>query len=229
MILRRPGALTCEALLAAGVAASLAALLLWAGPPGNDIAAHIYQRTLFLQHGFVLWNNFWYAGRYSFVTYSVLYYPLAAVLGIKLLAVATVATSVIAFAAVVRHEWGGRGSWSIRAFAVVWAVLVLSGAYPFMLGSAFALVALSALQRGRRAIFAAAALGSFAASPLAFLLLVVVLAGVALARRREVASLLVPAAAVAAIGALEVLLQRMFPGHGKFPFSSAEFAAAVAF
>ena len=31
-------------------------------------------------------TNYWYAGRYSFVGYSVLYYPLAAVLGIRLLA-----------------------------------------------------------------------------------------------------------------------------------------------
>src|SRR5439155_406620 len=114
-------------------------------------------------------------------------------------------------------------------FALVWAVLVLSGAYPFMLGSALALVALSALQRRRRAAFAAGALGTLAASPLAFLLLVVVLAGVALARRRDAASLVAPAAAVAAIGTAEVVLQRMFPAHGTFPFSTAEFAAAATF
>ena len=77
-----------EALLCAAAAASIAALLAWLGPPGTDLAAHAYQRTLFLEHGFVLWNNFWYAGRYSFVTYSLLYYPLAAILGIRLLAVA---------------------------------------------------------------------------------------------------------------------------------------------
>src|SRR5437763_12678515 len=106
MILRRPGALTCEALLAAGVAASLAAVLLWAGPPGNDIAAHIYQRTLFLKHGFVLWNNFWYAGRYSFVTYSVLYYPLSALIGIKVLALVSVAAAALAFAVVIGRAWG---------------------------------------------------------------------------------------------------------------------------
>src|SRR2546423_3163881 len=133
MVLRRPGALEREVLLAAAAAASLAALLLWALPPGTDFAAHVYQRTLYLKHGFVLWNNFWYAGRYSFVTYSVLYYPLAALLGIKLLAVVIVATAVVAFAAVVRHEWGEHATWSIRVFAAVWAVLVLSGAYPFML------------------------------------------------------------------------------------------------
>src|SRR6266545_4043549 len=82
--------LLVEALASAGVAAVLASLLAWLGPPGADLAAHAYQRTLFLDHGFALWNNFWYAGRYSFVTYSLLYYPLAALLGIRLLAVATV-------------------------------------------------------------------------------------------------------------------------------------------
>src|SRR5881397_2705997 len=98
--------LTREALLAAATAASLAALLLWAGPPGNDLAAHVYQRALFLKHGFVLWNNFWYAGRYSFVTYSLLYYPLSALLGIKVLALASIASAATAFSIVVFREWG---------------------------------------------------------------------------------------------------------------------------
>ena len=34
-----------EAMLAAGSAASLAALLFWLGPPGNDLAAHVYQQA----------------------------------------------------------------------------------------------------------------------------------------------------------------------------------------
>src|SRR5436190_893035 len=88
MTLRRPTPLVREALLAGFAAASLAALLLWAAPPGNDLAAHVYQRALFLKHGYVLWNNFWYAGRYSFVTYSLLYYPLSALLGLMVLALA---------------------------------------------------------------------------------------------------------------------------------------------
>src|SRR6266478_2776413 len=95
-----------EALLSAAAAATIAALLAWLGPPGSDLAAHAYQRTLFLEHGFTLWNNFWYAGRYSFVTYSLIYYPLAAWFGIKLLAVATVALASLAFAVIVWREWG---------------------------------------------------------------------------------------------------------------------------
>jgi hypothetical protein len=218
-----------ELFVPASCAGLLAGLLVWLGPPGTDLAAHTYQRALFLEHGFVLWNNFWYAGRYSFVTYSVLYYPLAAALGIKVLAVLTVALSVAAFAAVVRQEWGAQARWSIRAFAVVWAGLVVSGAYPFMLGVAFALLALSSLQHGRRRLFPVPALIALASSPLAFLLLVVLLAGVALARRGDRSSLVAPALAVAAIGALGLVLQRMFPGHGRFPFSVEEFAAAGVF
>jgi hypothetical protein len=218
-----------DSIVWAGIAAALAATLVWLGPPGADLAAHVYQRALFLHQGFVLWNNFWYAGRYSFVTYSLLYYPLAAVIGIKLLAVVSVAAAVIAFAAVVRHEWGEQSRWAERAFAVVWAFLVLSAAYPFMLGSAFALMALSALQHRRRWLFALCAGAALAGSPLAFLLLVVVLAGVGLARRHDGAALIAPAVAVAAIGAVWLVIERMFPAHGRFPFSVAEFAAAATF
>lgn len=210
-------------------AALLAGLLVWLGPPGTDLAAHVYQRTLFLEHGFVLWNNFWYSGRYSFVTYSVLYYPLAAVMGIKLLAVLIVAASVAAFAVLVRREWGDQSRWAIRAFAVVWAGLVLSAAYPFMLGVALLLLALCSLQCGRRSLFVLCTLLTLAASPLAFLLLVVVLVAVALARRSDRGRFVQPAVAIAVIGALEFVLRRMFPGRGSFPFSVEEFLAASTF
>jgi hypothetical protein len=127
---QRAHSLTREATLAAGSAASLAALLMWLGPPGNDLAAHVYQRTVFLHDGFQLWNNLWYGGRYSFVTYSVLYYPLAGVLGIKPLAVASIATAALAFAVVVGRQWGPLARWSSRTFGVVWAGLVISAAFP---------------------------------------------------------------------------------------------------
>jgi hypothetical protein len=218
-----------DLLVPAAGAGTLAALLVWLGPQGTDLAAHVYQRTLFIEHGFVLWNNFWYAGRYSFVNYSVLYYPLAAAIGIKLLAVLTVAVAVIAFAAVVRHEWELHSRWTIRAFALVWALLVVSAAYPFMLGMTLALLALWSLQHGSRWGFACLTFLTLAASPLAFLLLVVLLAGVALARRGEPQQFVAPAAAIVAIAAFEFVLRRMFPDRGSFPFSPEEFLAASAF
>jgi hypothetical protein len=227
MTLRHPWAR--EAALSAAAAAAVAAALAWLGPPGTDFAAHAYQRTLFLQHGFTLWNNYWYAGRYSFVTYSLLYYPLAALLGIRLLAVATVALAAMAFAVVLWREWGPTARWSSRTFAVVWAGIVLSAAFPFALGAALALLTIWALQAGARWRAAALAALTLAASPLSFLFLVIVLAGVAIARRDALRRNWVPFAAIALAAAFELVLWRIFPGGGRFPYSGPEFAASLTF
>jgi hypothetical protein len=227
--MRRASPLAREAILSTGVAASFAALLAWAGPPGTDLAAHVYQRAVFVDHGFTLWNNFWYAGRYSFVTYSLLYYPLAAALGIKLLAVATVATATLAFAVLVWKEWGPQARWSSRTFAVVWAGIVLSAAFPFALGAAFALLALWALQSRHPGRFAALAALSAAASPIAFLLLTLIVVGLAIGRRSDRWLQVAAGAGLAAIILLEALLWRVFPGTGSYPFSTAELAAACAY
>jgi hypothetical protein len=218
-----------EALLAGGLAASVTALLLWLGPPGNDLAAHLYQRAVFLEHGFVLWNNFWYAGRYSFVTYSVLYYPLSALLGVKVLALASITAAAIGFTVVVGREWGLTARWSSRTFAVVWAGTVLSAAFPFALGAALALLALWALQQGFRGRFALLVILTLAASPLAFALLVVVLAGVALTRRARPRRIAVPVAVVAAAGLVELIVLRLFPDGGRYPFSAWGLIPAAAF
>jgi hypothetical protein len=217
-----------EASLSAAAAGVFASLLVWLGPPGSDLAEHAYQRTLFLHHGFALWNNFWYAGRYSFVTYSVLYYPLAALLGIRLLAVATVSTAALAFAVVVWREWGPAVRWSSRTFAVVWAGIVLSAAFPFALGAALALLAIWALQARKNGRFALLAALTLAASPLAFLLLALLLAGFGIARRDR-SALVVPALILLGFGAVEAFLWRLFPGGGRYPFSVQELAAVVTF
>ena len=225
---RRPE-VSREAVVCTALAATLGALLVWFGPPGTDFAAHVYQRTLFLRHGFVLWDDFWYAGRYSFVDYSLLYYPLAALLGIRVLAVATVSIAALGFAVVAAREWGPIARWSSRSFAVVWAGFLLSGAFPFALGVAFALLALWALQAGHRWRFATLTLLTLAASPLALVFLVVVVAGVALARRDAAREGAVPALALVIAVTIELVLLRVFPGTGRYPFSAPEAATAFGF
>jgi hypothetical protein len=225
----RASPLAREAILSAGAAAALAAVLAWVGPPGTDLAAHMYQRAVFLDDGFTLWNNFWYAGRYSFVTYSLLYYPLAAALGIRLLAVATVSTATLAFAVLVWREWGPRARWSSRTFAIVWAGIVLSAAFPFALGAALALLALWALQARKPWRFAGLAALTAAASPIAFLLLVLVVVGVALGRRPQRWLQAAAGAGLLVVILLEALLLRVFPASGRYPFSVAELAAACVY
>src|ERR1700747_853442 len=186
-----------EALLGAGVAPAAASLLVWLAPPGGDLAAHEYQRSLFLAHGFTLWDNFWYAGRYAFVGYSILYYPPAARLGIALLAVLTVALAAAAFARLLELEWGSAARWAGRCFAVVWPGVILAGEVPLALGVALALLSLLPLQAHRRWTGAVLVVLVLAASPVAFVLLAVVLAGMALGRRRPLRGVTVPALAVA--------------------------------
>ena len=227
--MNRASPLVREALLAAGAAASLAALLAWLGPPGNDLAAHVYQRAVYLDDGFELWNNFWYGGRYSFVTYSVIYYPLAALFGIEPLAVASIATAALAFAVVVGRQWGPMARWSSRSFAVVWAGLIISAAFPFALGFAFGLLALWALQAGKRWHFGVLAVLTLLASPLAFLLLAIFLAGVALDLREHGRRLLAPTLIMVGIGALQLALTRAFADGGRYPFPDWQLAAVVTF
>jgi hypothetical protein len=217
-----------ETALSTAIAASLAAVLLWATPPGIDWAAHAYQRTFLIQHGFELWNNFWYAGRYSFVTYSLIYYPLAALLGIKVLALASVATAAAAFTFVVMTQWGPATRISSRTFAVLWAGIIGSAAFPFALAISFALLALSAVQQRHRTRFALFAVLTLTASPLAFVLLVIVVGGVAVSRR-SVRNVKAFAAALAACAAAELVLFRLFGDGGRFPFATMQLLPALIF
>jgi len=206
------------------LAGSAAAVLAWLGPPGSDLAAHEYQRWFLLEHGFSNWDNFWYSGRYVFATYSWLAYPLAAVLGVKLLLVLSLGLAAVAFAALVRYR---PAAW---AFAAVWGCFALSGAVPFALGVALGLGSLVTVRykaepgSRRRAAwltaFAALAALTWAASPLALLLLVVVVVGL---RRWPAAFVLLP------LLALQIVLTLVFPNEGRFPFAWQEAAAAALF
>ena len=217
-----------EAVLCSGLATAVGSLLVWLGPPGGDLAAHEYQRSLFLLHGFTLWDNFWYAGRYAFVGYSVLYYPLAALFGIPLLGVITVAGAAGAFALVLEREWGDAARWSARSFALVWPGVLLAGEFPFALGAALALLALACLQRGRRWMAAALVVLVLAASPVAFVLLAVVLAGIVVARPHALRGKVVPVLAVVLTAAVELVVMHLFP-TGTLEFPGIEALEATAF
>ena len=85
------------------------------------------------------------------------------------------------------------------------------------------------MQAGARGRFALLAALTLAASPVAFALLAVLLLGSAVATRWTRAQLIAPAATIGAIGLAEVLLWRLFPANGRYPFSGQELAAASVF
>ncbi len=222
-------ATTRAPLLATLAAVATAAVVLFVLPPGGDLAAHLYQRGFFIKNGFAFWNNYWYAGRYSFVTYSIGFYPLAALLGIKVVSLAAVAVSTTVFAVVVARQWGDAGKWPIRAFAFVWPLILISGELPFLVGMAFAISAVLAAQRRRLWLFTALVLSTLLMSPLALLFLGLIAGGAAIATRNSWRSAARFGAPVALCAAIEGLLILLFPSGGHFPFSVAELLPVLAF
>ena len=200
--------------VAVALTASLGAAILWLGPPGADTAAHVYQRDLFRSEGFVTWDNYWYSGRHVFVTYSWLYYPLAWAVGIKLLAAISLTVATLAFAFL--DDWKP----AVLSFGAVWGLYAVSGAYPFMLGVAFALLALVALRYGKWWLYAPLAVLAWGASPLALVLLAVVLIG--LRRWRSAAFAL-------GLVAAQTVLAHIYHGRGHYPFPPSELIAALVF
>ena len=105
---------------------------------------------------------------------------------------------------------------------------MLSGAFPFALGSALALLAIWALQSRLHWRCRLLTALCFAASPLAFLLLVVLLVAIGIARAPKRDDLVLPLVTVAVVGAAEAVLWRLFPASGRFPFSVEELATVCA-
>jgi hypothetical protein len=214
-----------EALLAGGLAFIGAVLLVVLAPPTGDAPAHLY-RTLLVRDGILVWDNLWYGGHYPLASYSVLYYLPAAVVGNMPLVFAAVVLSAAFFALLVEREWGVDGRWPARAFGVLAAGPIFVGTYSYALGFAAGLGALCALQRGRRWLAAAAAALTLGFSPLAFVFLCLVLLALFLVRRGARHSA-VFAAAIAAIGAVQLALLVFFPSSGPYPFRLLELGAVL--
>jgi hypothetical protein len=204
-------------------------LVILLAPAGPDIPAHLFQRAFYMEHGFSLWNNLWYAGQYDFVTYSLIYYPLAALLGLGPLAVLSVAQATAAFAVVARRGLGDATRWASWSFALLWPGVVLTGALPFALGVGFGLMAAAALQARAHRTFAIMAVLTLAASPLAFLFLALPLAGAAIVHWSQWRRFRAPLCLMAAVLAFELVIWRIFPTTGHYPFWGVDMIEACIF
>ncbi|MDX6645292.1 MAG: hypothetical protein QOK40_1019, partial [Miltoncostaeaceae bacterium] len=215
---------------ALALALALAAYLL--APPGGDAAAHLYQTQVWRQHGWRLWDNFWYAGRYSQVNYSLLYYPLAALLGTAPVVCGSAAGAAAAFAQLVRRQWPTLAIGPSAAFAALIPLAVLAGTYPFLLALALGLATLAAAQAGRYRLALAATAATALAHPLALVFLAAFLAGIAASSRgwwRRRGALLF-AGGVVAIGAAQAIALRAFAASGAYyPFDLRDALAIAGF
>jgi hypothetical protein len=201
-------------------------------PKGEDAAAHLYLTQVWRDQGWQFWDNFWYAGRYSQINYSLLYYPLAGILGTATVVAGTVAAAVAAFARLTRSRWPSVATWPTVAFALLAPLPVLTGTYPFLLGLALALAALAALQEGHRKLTIALAVLVAAAHLLALLLLVTALVGIALGtpqwwRRTGVRTLAIAFALI--VGAVGLMWRAFSTPGGQYPFEAKDLIVVLAF
>jgi hypothetical protein len=207
-----------EALIGALVGGLCASAVLVFAPPAQDLAAHVYRASL-VSHGVLLWDNYWYTGTYPLATYSVLAPLLSALLGMAVLLVACTAAAGGLFAAIATREWGLDARWPSRAFAAAAALPLLPGLDSYIVGVPLVLATIFALQRGHRLAALACAALTLAASPLAFLFLVGVVAAIVLAGRGARRSVIIVGLGLAALAALAAAAMRfVFPATGVYPF-----------
>src|SRR5918995_5378707 len=144
----------------------LAAILLIWDPQVRDLAAQAFRVELFEREGFAIWNGSWYEGHYT-LTYSVLFPPLAALIGPQLVGALSAIASAYLFDRLVRDHWGERARWATLWFGAGAVTMMATGRVTFSLGVALGLAALRALQCGRRFPAIAAAAACALSSPVA--------------------------------------------------------------
>jgi len=215
-------ALRPDWLPAVALSSVLAAVMLAWSPPVGDLAAQVFRAELFQRAGLAIWNGSWYGGHYT-LTYSVLFPPLAALLGPQVVGSLAVVASSYLFDRLVRDRWDDDARWATLWFAAGVVTLLADGQLTFALGVAFALAALRALQLRRPRLGLVATAACALASPVAavFLAGVLLLGSIEPGPRLSRAGLAAGALALA----LTLGLNLAFPDAGEFPFVFSSYVA----
>jgi hypothetical protein len=207
---------------AVSLSAALAAAMLAWNPQVGDLAAQVFRTELFQRGGLAIWNGSWYGGHYT-LTYSVLFPPLASLVGPQAVGALAVISSSYLFDRLVRDRWGEGARWATLWFAAGVVTLLADGQLTFALGVAFGLGSLRAMQTRRSAAAAVAAACCALSSPVAAAFLAGVVGVGAWERGRPLSRTAVWVASIA-LG-LVLVPNLAFPEPGRFPFSFSSYVA----
>ena len=153
-------------------------------PRTVDFAAGLYRAHLFGEEGLALWNGNWYSGHHV-LGYSVLFPPLAWLVGSRVLGALAALAAAALFESLVREHFGPRARWGAVFFGAAAVAPLWSGRIPFLLGAAVGLAAALALQRERKGLAVLLALACGLASPVAGAFLGLAAISFGLTRARE--------------------------------------------
>jgi len=92
-----------------------------AGMVGGDTAAHVYKTELVRHHQSIVWDNYWYGGSYSIITYGPVYYWLAQYVPGAVIAVVAAGLLPLLFFLYMRRVYGVTGYLPTAVLAVVLA------------------------------------------------------------------------------------------------------------
>jgi hypothetical protein len=131
------------------VLCAAALLLLWLvlAPRTPDLAAAAYRLNLFKHLGFAVYDEHWYGG-HELPGYSVLFPPLAWLLGLRAVGALSVLVSTLCFERIAIAVYGRSARWAAVPFALAAVGDVWIGRLAFSLGLSFALAAVLALVGG---------------------------------------------------------------------------------
>ncbi len=208
-----------------GILTAAVGMAVWliVDPRTPDLAGQVYRANLFREAGLLVWDSRWYGG-HDMPGYSLVFPPLAALVGVRAVGAAAVLASAALFERIVVGAYGRAARWGAVWFALAALGDVWSGRITFALGVSFALGAALALLRRRLLAAVILAAVCAACSPVAGVLLA--LAGLthALAVRSPRSLLVLGAPAVVVVGALAGL----FGEGGWEPYPLLSFLATVA-
>ncbi|MEA2480209.1 MAG: hypothetical protein QOJ07_2131, partial [Thermoleophilaceae bacterium] len=214
----------------APVALAALCVLLYAllDPHPVDLAAGTYRAELFGREGFAVWNGQWYGGHHL-PAYSMLFPPLAWLLGPVVLGAGAALAAAAGFESLARGHFGRAARVGAAWFGLGMGALLFTGRMPFALGMALGLAALLALQRHRVPLAVVLSALTSLASPVAGLFIAIG-AGAHAVGGRSRASALAAGAALAP----PIVLSLAFPDSGRQVFLPSElrwhlFAAAAVF
>ncbi len=195
------------------VSAAFSVVYLVLHPLTGDHAAQQFRTVLFQREGFAAWDNLWFGGHHL-PGYSILFPPLAAEVGPRMLGVLSCFAASLLFAGIAGRRWGRAARLGIVWFAAGASISLFTGRLTFALGVPIGLAAVLCSQAGyRKSAIAFAALCALA-SPVAALFLGFGGIAYSVAERRR-AGLELAAAAIATTVAVALA----FPEGGDQPFS----------
>jgi hypothetical protein len=190
-------------------------------PPSADLADALYRAHLFDHAGWTLWDNQWYAG-ISTLDYSVLFPPLGALFGPRLLGALAAVASAWLFARVAERHFGPSGWLGAWWFSAAVVTMLMSGRLTFALGVSIGLAAFAVALHGRPVGAGVLAGATSLASPVAGAF--VMLAGgtwlLTGGRNRGLALLL-------GAGLPLAVLDLVFPQGGAEPFTAGSLAVVI--